>query len=172
MQMWQAACWAAIGSAANVGVIYTEALARVSGGWPWQVEHGGPGKQALASILIKLAVSVAVVSALSTAAAVVPNAWTALAFGVGGPSIIKKVAQTYAENKTSQTGIPEPASPPRAVETPAPPTYRGPAWSPAPGPTRRSEPEPPTGPNWWCPAPGTPQPPEQRSPRPDPRWGQ
>lgn len=44
MQMWQAACWAAIGSAANVGVIYTEALARVSGGWPWQVEHGGPGE--------------------------------------------------------------------------------------------------------------------------------
>jgi hypothetical protein len=103
--MWQAAAWAAIGSAANIGVVYSEALSRSSAGWPWQVEHGGPGgKQALAAILIKLAVSVGVVSALSTSASVVPNAWTALVFGVGGPSIVKKVAQTYAENKSPPTG--------------------------------------------------------------------
>jgi hypothetical protein len=166
-------CWAAIGSAANVGVIYSEALARVSGGWPWQVEHGGPGgRQALVGILIKLAVSVAVVSALSTAAAVVPNAWTALAFGVGGPSIIKKVAQTYAENKTPSTGTPEPAAPPRVVDTPSPPTHPGPTWSPGTGPTRRFAPDPPTRPHQWHPPPGTPKAPGQLSPRPDPRWEQ
>lgn len=118
--MWQAAAWAAIGSAANIGVIYSEALARVSGGWPWQVQHGGPGgKQALAGILIKLAVSIGVVSALSTNASVVPNAWTALVFGVGGPSIIKKVAQTYAENKSTTPATPAPAPAPTGPETPA-----------------------------------------------------
>lgn len=117
MQMWQAGCWAAIGSAANIGVIYSEALARVSGGWPWQVEHGGPGgKQALASILIKVLVSVAVVSALSTTTTMVSNAWTALAFGVGGPSLIKKIAQTYAESKA-------PSAPP-----PSPHVYQPPQW--------------------------------------------
>ena len=111
LQMWQAAAWAAIGSAANIGVIYSEAQARISGGWPWQVEHGGPGgKQALVEVLIKLAVSVGVVSALSTSASVIPNAWTALVFGVGGPSIIKKVAQSYVENKHQPAGAPEPTS--------------------------------------------------------------
>jgi hypothetical protein len=137
--MWQAAAWAAIGSAANVGVIYSEAMSRVAGGWPWQVEHGGPGgKQALAGILIKLAVSVGVVSALSTSPTVVPNAWTALVFGVGGPSIIKKVAQTYAENKSRSPNAPEAAPAPVAAGMPPPPD---PATYPYP---RQERPMPPS----------------------------
>jgi len=152
MQMWQAASWAAIGSAANVGVVYSEALSRVSGGWPWQVEHGGPGgKQALVGILIKLAVSVGVVAALSTTPAVVPNAWTALAFGVGGPSIIKKVAQTYAEYRAPSTTAPGPPGPPAAerpgapeVAQPPTPEWEGPGHVVPDAPTQpyQSQPSP------------------------------
>jgi hypothetical protein len=107
LHIWEAAAWAAIGSAANIGVVYCEAQARIKGGWPWQVEHGGVGGiQTLVEILIKIAVSVAVVAALSTNPSVLPNAWTALVFGIGGPSIVKKAAQFYAENKLQPAAAP------------------------------------------------------------------
>jgi hypothetical protein len=158
--MRQAAAWAAIGSAANIGIIYSEALARVSGGWPWQVQHGGPGgKQALVGILIKLAVSIGVVSALSTSASVVPNAWTALVFGVGGPSIIKKVAQTYAENKSAPSGVPTPTPAP-APTAPEMPSASAVPSNPYP---RQQHPRPPA-PD----APTSPFYPQQR-PQPPPR---
>ncbi len=117
--MWEAAAWAAIGSAANIGVVYCEAQARITGGWPWQVENGGAGgKQTLVEILIKIAMAVAVVSALSTNATVIPNAWTALVFGIGSPSIIKKAAQFYAENKLRPAAVP---GAPTAPAAPTPP---------------------------------------------------
>lgn len=125
MHMWEAAAWAAIGSAANIGVVYCEAQARIRGGWPWQVENGGAGgKQTLVEIVIKLAVSVAVVAALSTNASVIPNAWTALVFGIGGPSIVKKAAQFYAENKLQPAAVPAAPAAPNLPDTTTPPGDR------------------------------------------------
>ena len=99
MYIWEAGAWAAIGSAANLGVIYCEAQARIHGGWPWQVKSGGPGGvQYLVEIVIKLAISVAVVTGLSTTN-VIPNGWSALIAGIAGPTIVKKAAQYYAESK-------------------------------------------------------------------------
>ena len=108
--IWEAAAWAAVGSATNIGAIYCEAQARIRGGWPWRVDCGGPGgMQYLVEILIKVAISIGVVAGLSTTNAI-SNGWYAFCAGIAGPTIVKKVAQYYAENKLKPAAAAQPGA--------------------------------------------------------------
>ncbi len=96
MNLWVAAIWGCVGSAANLGVVFLEAMKR-GGGWPWKIEHGGPGLGPyVAELVIKLLISGAAVAALSTNNTVT-NGWVAFGAGAAGTTLVKKAYQMYGE---------------------------------------------------------------------------
>ncbi|WP_155981430.1 hypothetical protein [Nocardia sp. BMG111209] len=93
--MWQYAVWGFVGAAANLGVVFLEAVRRVKS-WPWVRPQGPGGGIYAASLVIQLAVATVTTAALASSA-VVPNGLVAFGLGAAAPSIVKKIA-SYAES--------------------------------------------------------------------------
>jgi hypothetical protein len=87
--VWQYALWGLTGAAANRGLVFIEACARVKKGWPWAEPHGPGGGVYGASVAVHLFLGTVTAAALSTSG-VVNNGFAAFGAGVAAVMVVKK----------------------------------------------------------------------------------
>ncbi|WP_432945801.1 hypothetical protein ACQPXM_06540 [Kribbella sp. CA-253562] len=90
--MWEFVLWGMLGGAANRGVNYLEAAARVKGGKPWRRPKGPGGGAYLAALVVHLFIAGVTAGAASTLVQG-PTVWMIFGIGAVAPAAVKKAGQ-------------------------------------------------------------------------------